>query len=111
MKYKILLFLVLLGMLTACDSDKNYTYEDVEITGTVTKQYIEDEVTGLHSHTSHYYYTIVDYGGDDLKVIEDKKYYQRHNIGDEVKLVKHRTYKDGKWIKTEIKWEENNDRD
>ena len=100
-------FAVILGLIcVACKSEsENYKYEDVEISGIITKQYIETNVIGKYAVTSHHYYTIVDYGGDNLKIIEDKDYYQRHNVGDEVELTKHRTYdENGNWIKTEVRW-------
>jgi predicted nucleic-acid-binding Zn-ribbon protein len=99
----------LIGITTAlilCCSCENveYTTKDVVITGTVTKQYITEIVHGRYTRTDICYCTVVDYGGKNLKVIEDYDYYIRHSVGDEVELVKHQTFANGKWVKTEVKY-------
>ena len=106
----IVLAVLLFVFTVSCkNSDDVYTTEDVEITGTIIKQYVteKDRAISARNHvTDVYYYTIIDYGGENLKVVINQDYYNRHNVGDEVKLIKHRTYKNGKWLKTEVKLKE-----
>jgi lipoprotein len=102
------LILIILITITGCEKlpEDVYTTEDVEITGTITKQYITEEdraISAFEHVTDVYYYTVIDYGGDNLKVVTSQSYYNKHNVGDKVKLVKHRIYKNGKWLKTEVK--------
>ena len=106
MKNKIctILAVVICILCCACESE-DYTTEDVKISGTVTKQYITEIARGRYVETTVYYYTVVDYGGENLKVINDYDYYIHHSVGDEVELTKHRTYDSkGNWIKTEVRW-------
>lgn len=91
-------------LLTGCIDDSEYTYKTEKVTGTVTKQYIVEDTHGRYAQTDVYYYTVVDYGGKNLKVIEDYDYYIRHSVGDEVQLTKHHTYCDGKWVKCRVSY-------
>lgn len=99
---------ILMAVITGCEKlpEDVYTTEDVEITGEITKQYITEEdraISAFEHVTDVYYYTVIDYGGKNLKIVIDQGYYNRHNVGDKVKLVKHRTYLNDKWLKTEVR--------
>lgn len=91
-------------LLTGCTLSSEYTYKTEKVTGTVTKQYIVEDTHGRYAQTDVYYYTVVDYGGKNLKVIKDYDYYIRHSVGDEVQLTKHHTYCDGKWVKCRVSY-------
>ena len=98
---------ILMAVVTGCAKlpEDVYTTEDVEITGEITKQYITEKdipINGFNHVTDVFFYTVIDYGGDNLKIIDDQDYYNRHKVGDKVKLIKHRTYKNGKWEKTTV---------
>lgn len=96
-------FILIMELFEYIESE-NYVTEDVKFTGVVTKQYITEIVTGKYAKTTIEYYTVVDCSGNP-EVIKDYSYYIKHNIGDEVELVKRRTYdEDGNWISTEVKW-------
>ena len=98
---KILCTLIIpIVFLCGCETP-NYTTQDVEITGDVIKQYTE-LVRGRYSNI-YWYYSVIDYGGENLKIINDKDFFHRHEVGDKVKLIKHRTYINGEWLKTEVR--------
>ena len=98
---------ILIIVITGCAKRPKdvYTTEDVEITGEIIKQYITETdrpINGGNHLTDVYYYTVIDYGGDNLKIIDNQDYYNRRNVGDKVKLIKHRTYKNGKGENTTV---------
>lgn len=100
----LLIVMIIIMPLTGCTLSSEYTYKTEKVTGTVTKQYIVEDTHGRYAQTDVYYYTVVDYGGKNLKVIENYDYYIRHSVGDEVQLTKHHTYCDGKWVKCRVSY-------